>query len=220
MLAYKKGDPNEPENFRPITQQSVSSKIFASVIWNKLYQFVGKNEYIESNLQKGFWEKISGCVEHIETLTHIIKNAWLKQKDCVITLLDLKNAFGEVNHHLLTEALKLHHIPDDVITLTSSLYSDYDISILTDSFMTSPIRVHRSVLQGDSLSPLLFNLIINTPINAIKSEKIECIRYFYQNCLRPKHWFQFADDAAIVTALESDNQHLCNVFLKRTFWLI
>ena len=82
--------------------------------------------------------------------------------------------------------------------------------------MTSPIRVHRSVLQGDSLSPLLFNLIINTPINAIKSEKIECIRYFYQNCLRPKHWFQFADDAAIVTALESDNQHLCNVFLKRT----
>ena len=42
--------------------------------------------------------------------------------------------------------------------------------------------------------------------------------YFYQNCLRPKHWFQFADDTTIVTALESDNQHLCNVFLKWTSW--
>ena len=42
--------------------------------------------------------------------------------------------------------------------------------------------------------------------------------YFYQNCLWPKHWFQFADDTTIVTALESDNQHLCSVFLKWTFW--
>ena len=80
--------------------------------------------------------------------------------------------------------------------------------------MTSPIGVHRGVLEGDSLSPLLFNLIINTLINTIKSEKIECMGYFYQNCLRPKHWFQFADDPVIVTALESDNLHLCNVFLK------
>ena len=116
-----------------------------------------------------FWERVSGSVEHIETLTHIINNAQLKQKGCVITLLDLKNVFGEVNHQLLIETLKFHHVPGDVITLISPLYSDYDISILTDSFMTSPIRVHRGVLQGDSLSPLLFNLVINTHINTIKS---------------------------------------------------
>ena len=129
----------------------------------------GKNEHIESNLQKVFWEKVSGCVEHIETLTHNINNAQLKQKGCVITLLDLKNAFSEVNHQLLIETLKPHHVPDDVITLTLALFSDYDISTLTDSFMTSSIRVHRGVLQGDSLSSLLFNLVISTLINTIKS---------------------------------------------------
>ena len=146
MLGYKKGDPNKPEHFCPITLQPVLSKIFASVIRNRLYQFAEKNEYIESNLQKGFWVKVSGCVEHIETLTHIISNARLKQKGCVIiTLLDLKNAFCEVNHQLLIETLKIHHVPDNVITLTLSLYSDYDILVLTDSFMTSPIRVHIEV---------------------------------------------------------------------------
>ena len=87
-----------------------------------------------------------------------------------------------------------------------------------DSFMTSPIRVHRGVLQGDGLSLVLFNLILNTLINTIKSEKIEFMGYFYQNCLSPKHWFQFADDTAIATALDSNNQHLCNVFLKWTSW--
>ena len=53
-----------------------------------------KNECIESNLQNGFWGKASGCVEQIETLRHIINNTRLKQKGCVITLLDLKNAFS------------------------------------------------------------------------------------------------------------------------------
>ena len=42
--------------------------------------------------------------------------------------------------------------------------------------------------------------------------------YFYQNCLKPKYWFHFADDTAIVTTLKSNNQHLCNVFLKWTCW--
>ena len=32
VLAYKKGDPNEPEHFRPITLQPVLSKIFTSVV--------------------------------------------------------------------------------------------------------------------------------------------------------------------------------------------
>ena len=41
--------------------------------------------------------------------------------------------------------------------------------------------------------------------------------YFYQNCFRPKHSFQFADDTANVTVLESDSQHLRSFFLKWTF---
>ena len=192
--------------------------MFTSVIRNRLFDFASKNNYIETNLQKGFWEKVSGCIEHIECLTHIINNARLKQRGCVVTLLDLKNAFGEVNHNLLMQTLKMHHVPDEVIQLISSLYSDYDISILTDEYMTSPITVQRGVLQGDSLSPLLFNLIVNSLINSIKSKKVECLGYVYQGCLSPKHRFQFADDTAIVTTLEKDNQLLCNVFSKWSSW--
>ena len=105
-VSLQKRDPNGPKNLCSIIPQPVLSKIFTSVIGNKLYQFAEKNGY----------------VAHIETLTHIISNARLKQKGCVITLLDLKNAFDEVNHNLLIKTLKLHHIPDDAITLISSLY--------------------------------------------------------------------------------------------------
>ena len=39
VLAHKKGDPGKPENFRPITLQPVLSKIFTSLIGNRLYTF-------------------------------------------------------------------------------------------------------------------------------------------------------------------------------------
>ena len=117
----------------------------------------------------------------------IINNALTKQRGCVITLLDLKNAFGKVKHNLLVETLKIHHVPDDIITLITSLYTGYTISIITDTFMTLPMKVQRGVLQGDSLLPLLFNLTVNTLINIIKSEKVECVGYVYNGALPPKH---------------------------------
>ena len=49
---------------------------------------------------------------------------------------------------------------------------------------------------------------MNTLIKTIDNEKLKCLGYVYDNTITPKNWFQFADDTAIVTALESDNQLL------------
>ena len=82
-----------------------------SLIQNRIYNFLLKNQFIESNIQKGFLRAISGKIEHTELLTHIIKHAKNKQRQIIITLLDLKNAFGEVDHKLLLKVLEYHHIP-------------------------------------------------------------------------------------------------------------
>ncbi len=36
--------------------------------------------------------------------------------------------------------------------------------------------------------------------------------------MNPRHWFRFADDAAIISAHNEDNQLLCNVFSKWSSW--
>ena len=51
-----------------------------------------------------------------------------------------------------------------------------------------------------------------------KQEKLKCIGYIYDCCIPPKHWLQFADNTAIVTGLESDNQHFVNTFTKWSSW--
>ena len=74
----------------------------------------------------------------------------------------------------------------------------YFISVAIDNYLTSPINDRRRVLQGDSLSPLLFNLIANTLITTIKEEKLKCMSYVYDGGTQPKHWMPFANDTTIV----------------------
>ena len=101
---------------------------------------------------------------------YIISKARTKQRSLSVTLLDLKNAFGEVHHNLISSVLTYHHIPDGIQSLVTNLYTDFKTSIITNQFSTPAIPVHRGVLQGDCLSPLLFNMCFNTFIQSIKAE--------------------------------------------------
>ena len=177
-----------------------------------------RNNFIETNLQKGFWSEISGCVEHTELLTYIINHARVKQRQVIITLLDLKNAFGEIDHQVIMKVLEYHHFPDRIKALVKTYYTNYMVSIGTDRFTTDPIFIQKGVLQGDCLSPLLFNLVVNTLLKTIDSEKIRTMGYNYCDTLTPRHWFQFADDSALVTSTEEDSQALLNVFTKWCQW--
>ena len=72
------------------------------------------------------------------------------------------------------------------------------------------------MLQGDSLSPLLFNMSFNTFIQHIQSEKYTQLGFWNLNKIgisfNPMHWFQFADDAVVITSEEKHNQILLNCF--------
>ena len=218
ILAYKKGPTNNLENFRPITLEPVMLKVLTFWMRNRTYIFLASNNFIDEKLQKGFWSGVSGTIEHTETLTYIIDQARLKQKSVCVTLIDLRNAFGEVHHELLKEVLEFHHLPPEMGNFITSMYNGFTVSIATDQFITRPIDVQRGVLQGDSLSPLLFNMCFNTLMKTVDQEKIKCSGYIFGNTLRPQNWLQFADDTTIVTALESDNQLLLNLFKKWCVW--
>ena len=146
-------------------------------------------------------------------MANIINKARNKQRSPVITLLDLKIAFGEVHHNLITSVLDYHHIQDHIKLIINNLYTDFKTSIITSSFQTPFIPVGRGVLQGDCLSPLLFNMCFNTFIQHIKVEKYRQFGFSYK-FINPIHWFQFA----VITSQESGNQHLLNRFSVWCQW--
>ena len=103
---------------------------------------------------------MSGTFEHIEEMSHIINHSRKQKRSVIITLINLKNAFGEVHHSLIQSVLLYHYIPGEMNCII--LYNDFHLSIITNDFHTKYIAVEKCVLQGDSFSPLIFNLIINT----------------------------------------------------------
>ena len=103
-LIHKKDATVDPGNFRPITLESVPLKIFTSAMRNRMCEFLLKNEYVEISVQKGFTPGILGKFEHTAQLAHL--KAKKQQRSLIITLPDLKNAFGEVHHRLISTALR------------------------------------------------------------------------------------------------------------------
>ena len=73
-----------------------------------MYNFLNKYGYIESIIQKGFTLGMAGTFEHTYHMAYLINQARAKQRSIIITLLDLKSAFGEVNHNLITDILSHH----------------------------------------------------------------------------------------------------------------
>ena len=199
ILIHKKGDSDKPENFRPITLEPVLLKVFTSLLRDRIYGFLQENNYIQCQIQKCFIQRLSGTLEHTYNLSYLIDQTRIKQRSLIVTLLDLKNAFGEVDHMLIKTTLGYHHIPDFASDIILNIYNDFYTTILTKSYVTDYIRVEKGVLQGDSLSPLLFNMVINTFIQPIKKEEYTQLGYSFHKAFYPRHWFQFADDVAVIT---------------------
>ena len=79
------------------------------------------NNYIETSTQKVFTKGMSGTFEHTAHLAHIICQAKRNQIWLAVTLLDLRNAFVEVHHNLISAVLAHHHIPDNIIKAIMSI---------------------------------------------------------------------------------------------------
>ena len=73
ILIHKKGNTGDPSKFRPIALELILSKVMTPHIRNRIFTLVVENNYVETNIQKGFWSNISGIMEYTELLTNILK---------------------------------------------------------------------------------------------------------------------------------------------------
>ena len=140
----------------------------------------------------------------------------------MVSLLDLKKRLWRSSPQADTSYSCYHHIPSEIQSLISSLYLDFNTCIITDKFQTPAIPLRHGLLQGDCLNPLLFKLCFNTFIQYIKSDKYKQLGFSPRDgndrMFQPVHWFQFADNAAVVTGGEKENQILLNCFSRWCQW--
>ena len=140
---------------------------------------------------------------------YLINQAGAKQRSIVITLLDL-----------ITDILSHQHIPPEIKELIKHLYTNFFTCVLTSEYTTEFIHFRRGVLQSNCISPLLFNLIINTFNQHIKQKEYEQLGYKLSKYFSPRHWYQFADDTSVITGQEYEAQILLNAFIRWVVYLV
>lgn len=72
--------------------------------------------------------------------------------------IDFKRAFGSIPHHKLWPNLLSLGLSSKIIRIIKSLYDTAFVQVRVGGLLTDPHPVTSGVLQGESLSPLLFIL--------------------------------------------------------------
>ena len=93
------------------------------------------------------------------TWDYVLKTPTHK-KDIVLCYLDFKGAFPSAGHKQLVRNLTFLGLPRNFITIISNLYNEVTAEYITPHGHASPIGICRGTLQGDPLSPILFDLMI------------------------------------------------------------
>ena len=72
--------------------------------------------------------------------------------------------------------------------------------------------------QAQSLNVTYRDQLIRSVTTYKYLNRLRCFGYCYLNSIKARHWFQFADDTAIVTTTVEDNQLLLNIFERWCSW--
>ena len=134
---HKKNDKRLVNNYRVISLLPVFGKIFEKIIFNKIYNYLSKENLLNPN-QSGFRPSDS-CINQLITITHEIFEAF----DCNPSLevssifLDISKAFDKVRHEGLIYKIKSMGISGELLNLLENYLSD---------------RYQRVVLNGQTSS--------------------------------------------------------------------
>jgi hypothetical protein len=167
ILLHKKGDPDDVENWRPISITNCIYRIFTCLLARSIQNINSKVE-IFSDSQKGFIKKTNGCSEHGIILNELFHNANRNREGLVVTAIDFTNAFGSVPHELIMSTMKQRNFPSWMQKIVLNMYQGASSMIKMKGTRTEKIAWKKGVKQGCPLSPLLFNLCLEPLIKAMK----------------------------------------------------
>ena len=167
ILLYKKGDPRDMNNHRPISLLSVIYKIFTKVITNRIANKLDENQPRE---QAGFRKGYS-TIDHLQTVHQIIEKTNEYKIPLVVALVDYTKAFDSVETEEVMAALEEQGVDQVYIRILRHIY-EHATSIIRLHMDSEPFQLKRGVRQGDTSSPKLFTACLERAFQQLNwSEK-------------------------------------------------
>ena len=157
VLVLRLLSPNKLRWMRGITLLPVARKVLSNLIYNRLREAVDSNMREE---QAGFRQG-RGCSDQIFVLRTIIEECEEWKTPLLLNFIDLKKAFDSIHRPSMWKILEFYGIPSKIIRILASLYEGSESCVRVGAEHTEWFNVDTGVVQGDSLSPVLFNIVLD-----------------------------------------------------------
>lgn len=156
---FKKSDPMDIENYRPISVLSVFSKIFEKIMYKRIVDFCIKFNLL-SNSQHGFRQGRSteSASYHF---VQFIQNQLDKNKCVAGLFFDLSRAFDTINMEFIRFKLDRLGLRCNVLNWILSFLSHRQLYINVKNVHSEKYNINIGAAQGSTLAPLIFLLYIN-----------------------------------------------------------
>ena len=165
---YKKKDPDDIANYRPITLLNTDYKIFTKAISMKL---AAAAPGIIDRDQAGFI-KNRNVYDQIKTTKLVIDYMNRTGKKGAIVALDQEKAYDKILHPYLWAVLRKFEFPEEFIKTVQTLYDGALTTVMINGELSEPFPIYRGVRQGDALSCLLFDLAIEPLAESIRRSQM------------------------------------------------
>ena len=200
---FKKGQKTRPENYRGITLLNTAMKLFTKILKEKLEAQITSREE-----QQGFRRNRS-TTDAIFIIKQIKEKAIEFNTPAYVCFIDLTKAFDRVRLPDIINILKDKNVPDNIVRNIRKLNVDNTTQVKVDNDLTQDIPTPGGIRQGDSLSPFLFNLLMDSIIKQVAD-----MNKGYRMGHNRISMVCYADDAVIIAETEDDLQRQLHKFYQ------
>jgi hypothetical protein len=185
--------------WRPLSIGSTVLRLYTKILAKRL------NEGTEFDIAQKAFVGGDGVSENIVLVDTLLDKSVREKQDLHVVFLDLSKAFDMVSHRSVERAMRRFQAPQQLIDIVADLYTGATTTVKGRNGPSGVIELRTGVKQGDALSPVLFNMVLDELWSLLPKESGTSVLGSWLAGLG------FADDSVLVSSSAAGMRNLLKI---------